>query len=146
MEKDGIDQTKWEKGGVATMLALYGLFFPFIEILTLTNVIANVVDPLYPEFNTVLGLIAPAIAIFAISVVLVLGGQKQSSRMVGYLSVAILLIFVSLVQVETTMFPASIAGFVVDSNLWPLVTLNIAIYLLAVVLSIVGIAREQPAD
>lgn len=128
------------------MLALYGLFFPFIEILTLTNVIATVIDPLYPESNTVLGLIAPAAAIFAISVVLTLGGQKKSSRIVGYLSIAILLIFVSLVQVEATMFPASIAGFVVDSNLWPLVTLNIAIYFLAVVLSIVGIAREQPAD
>jgi hypothetical protein len=138
LEEENKNHTRIERNDVEFMLFIYGLVFPLYEIVTLASVIATVVDPLWPSFNTTLSLLAPAVAAFVFSLMFILGNSGKERKRVFYLFVSIFIIIFCLLYVDSYI---PIAGYVDDTNLWTLVTVNVAVYILAAVLAIVSVAR-----
>ena len=127
-EQDGRKGLEHDESSLFFMI-FFGLILPLGEIITLLSVVATTVDPLYPNLNTIINLMAPSI--IAILFVFIIYIDSSERPIIMYILVAI---FIGFVAFNTTISMYPIIGYVDGTNLWGLVDLNLAIYFGSVIL------------
>jgi chromate transport protein ChrA len=118
-------------------MVFFGLILPLYEIITLLSVVATTVDPLFPNLNTIISLMAPSI--IAILFAFMIYIDLSDKPIIMYILIAV---FIGIGAFLPTLFMHPIIGYVDGTNLWGLVDLNIAIYFVSVLLVVYRLYRN----
>jgi len=137
LEDNSKSESDQSKSTFLFFMFVFGLLLPLYEIITLLSVVATVIDPLYPAYNTVLSLMGPSTMAFLFACICYAALPEKSELWKPIIVVMILSFAVFTID---TYIP--IAGYVDDANLWSLIVLNISIYIISVILAIGGFTRK----
>ena len=127
-EQEGREGLEHDESSLFFMI-FFGFILPLFEISTLLSIVATTVDPLFPNLNTIISLMAPSIVAILFAFMTYIDFSDRPIIM--YILVAV---FIGVGAFLPTFFMHPIIGYVDGTNLWGLVDLNLAIYFISVIL------------
>ena len=140
MEENDSKHSGIKKDTVLFLMVIYALFLPLYEIVVLISVVATVIDPTYPVFNTVISLMVPAVVALIFSFVTTIPTKDRNDRKPLYLMGVIAIITFAIIGIDSYQ---PIAGYVDDANLWTLIMANIVVYFFAMLWAIAVVYMKK---
>ena len=138
MSEEMKEESENDKDSRLFLMVLFGVLLPLYEIVTLLSIVATTVDPLFPNLNTILKLLAPALFTLLFAFMMYIDLSEKPRRL--YILIGII---IGMGAFLSTFFMYPIIGYVDETNLWGLVNINITLYFGSVILIIYRFHSEN---